>query len=64
MKFYSRHAAAVALAVFFIVSTSATAAPRGRAPRERDVPKVLKIIKKLVGIGTHDDLPVPPPSKP
>ncbi|HVE70277.1 MAG TPA: hypothetical protein VNI54_02830 [Thermoanaerobaculia bacterium] len=64
MKVYSRRAAAVALAVFLSGSVSAFAGPRERAPRERDLSKLVKIIKKFVGIGTFDDLPLPPPPKP
>jgi hypothetical protein len=64
MTTYSHRAAAVVLAACLTVSTSVGATPHDRSPRERDVPKILKLIKKLVGIGTLDDLPLPPPPKP
>jgi hypothetical protein len=60
MKFYSRRAAAVALAVALSVSTVVTGSPR-QAERDRDKStRIILLIKKVIGISTNDDMPAPP----
>jgi hypothetical protein len=64
MKRKSIRTAAIVLAASLAIGSSASAEGRDRAPRERGLPKIVKILKKLVGIETLDDLPLPPPPKP
>lgn len=60
MKIVSHRFMAVVLAASLCVCSSMTAGPRERGPRDRDTPKIVKIIKKLFGIGSNEDLPIPP----
>ena len=64
MKKNSIRAAAIVLAASLAIGSPASAEGRDRVPRERGLPKIVKILKKLVGIGTLDDLPLPPPPTP
>lgn len=66
MRFYSRRAAAIVLAVALSLPSVVLASPRERE-RGRDKQEIVRIIKKiqkLLGISTNDDLPLPPPPKP
>lgn len=66
MRFYSRRAAAIVLAVALSLPSVAIASPFEREhPRDRrDIVRIIKKIQKLFGISTNDDLPLPPPPKP
>jgi hypothetical protein len=65
MKLWTRRAAAVVLAAILSVPVMAGGAPRDREGREGDrVAKIVKVIKKIFGVGSNDDLPIPPINKP
>jgi hypothetical protein len=65
MKPYSRSIAALAVAIALSTpSVALVAQPRERGREKSPVVRILEKIRKFVGIGTHDDLPVPPFPKP
>jgi hypothetical protein len=62
MKSFRMRAAAIALAVFVSFAVVAEPAPRDRdrARENGGVVRVIKKIKRVLGIVTNDDLPLPP----
>ena len=46
-----------------LLASSANAAPRHRDPRDRDLTRIIMVLKKafrIFGITTHEDLPTSP----
>lgn len=68
MKFHSRRAAAVVLAVAISLSLPITvaASPQKRegASTRNEIVRIIKKIQRMVGIAVNDDLPLPPPPPP
>jgi hypothetical protein len=59
MKSFSRRAAAVVLAAALSLPGVAFAAPQKKEPSNRKG-QVIRLIKKVFGISTNDDIPTPP----
>ena len=66
MKVFTRRAAAIVLAAALCLSTPVFGAPARDGVREKSGPivRVVKKIQKILGISTHEDLPLPPIPKP
>jgi hypothetical protein len=66
MKSHFRFYAAVVIAVILsLPSLSLAAQPRERGSEKNPIVRIIQKIRKFVGIGSHDDFPVPPiPPKP
>lgn len=63
MKSHTRRVSILAagLILSFSLATAVAAAPKESRDRDRDVPgKVLKLIKKVLGVTTQDSQPMPP----
>jgi hypothetical protein len=55
-----RLAAGIALVLFLALPVAAERGPRGKEPGERAFTRVIKIVKRVLGISTTSDLPTVP----
>ncbi len=58
MKTVSKRAVAALIVAIVAIGPTAAALPRDHA--DRGIPKLIRILKQVFGIGTHTDTPIPP----